>query len=373
MTPHLGSFILRRAVSAVVLVLVVASAAVLLARLAPGDHLEFELTPTQIAAERHRLGLDAPSTCSISPGCGVSPASISGSRPGIPGGASATSSPSESGTPLSSAAPRSSSRRRSGFRSAWSAPGAAAIRSRWTTRGLSVVLLALPPVVLSLGLLFLASKTGWFPVGGLPRRRRRRDASSLGAAGAGARTARRRDTRAPAIARDGRRASPSVGPGRARAGIPSTRLVWSHAMRLSLTPVLAVYGVIAATLISGSFAVEYVMTWLGLGRLLYDGLIARDANVVAGCAATGQPPSQSASSRGRRARRCRPEGRGSAMRRTRAIGGALLAGLVLAALFAPVLTPTLRCASSPTTRTLRRCVLTSFRPTGESCGPSSDR
>ena len=61
MTPHLGSFILRRAVSAVVLVLVVASAAVLLARLAPGDHfLEFEAHPHPIAAERHRLGLDAP-------------------------------------------------------------------------------------------------------------------------------------------------------------------------------------------------------------------------------------------------------------------------------------------------------------------------
>ncbi len=64
-------------------------------------------------------------------------------------------------------------------------------------------------------------------------------------------------------------------------------MVWRHALRLSLTPVLAVYGVHRRTLISGSFAVEYVMTWPGLGRLLYDGLIARDANVVAGCAATG--------------------------------------------------------------------------------------
>jgi hypothetical protein len=35
-TPHLGTFILRRAVSAIVLVLVVSSAAVILARLAPG-------------------------------------------------------------------------------------------------------------------------------------------------------------------------------------------------------------------------------------------------------------------------------------------------------------------------------------------------
>ena len=30
------------------------------------------------------------------------------------------------------------------------------------------MLLALPPIVLSLALLFVASRTGWFPVGGFP-------------------------------------------------------------------------------------------------------------------------------------------------------------------------------------------------------------
>ena len=63
--------------------------------------------------------------------------------------------------------------------------------------------------------------------------------------------------------------------------------MWGHAFKLSLTPVLAIYGVVIGALISGSFVVEYVMTWPGLGRLMYDGLIARDANVVAGCAAAG--------------------------------------------------------------------------------------
>jgi peptide/nickel transport system permease protein len=153
---------------------------------------------------------------------------------------------------------------------------------------MSILLLSLPPVILSLGLLFLASATGWFPVGGLP--------SSGGAAAMVrhlvlpvlalglpvAATLERLQSRAMADALR----HPSVQAARAR-GIPESRVVWSHALRLSLTPVLAVYGVIAATLISGSFAVEYVMTWPGLGRLLYDGLIARDANVVAGCAATG--------------------------------------------------------------------------------------
>lgn len=289
MTPHLGSFILRRAVSAIILVLVVSSAAVILARLAPGDHLsEFELTPARIAAERHRLGLDAPlyvqyfawlqrfarfdlGESTRYPGRRVSGliAERIGNTAAL--GVAALILATALGIPL-------------GVVSATTRRGPLAL----TTSGVSIALLALPPVVLSLGLLFLASKTGWFPVGGLP--------SNGGAAAffhhlvlpvlalglPVAATLERLQSRAMADALR----HPSVQAARAR-GIPQARLVWSHALRLSLTPVLAVYGVIAATLISGSFAVEYVMTWPGLGRLLYDGLIARDANVVAGCAATG--------------------------------------------------------------------------------------
>jgi peptide/nickel transport system permease protein len=288
-TPHLGSFILRRAVSAVILVLIVASAAVLLARLAPGDHLsEFDLTPAQIAAERHRLGLDAPLHVQYFVWLGRFARFDLGESTRYPGrrvsdliaerigntlvlGGAALLIATALGIPLGVVSGR-------GGRD----PLALA------TRGLSVILLALPPVVLSLGLLFLASKTGWFPVGGLP--------PAGGVSGMlhylvlpvlalglpVAATLERLQSRAMADALR----HPSIQAARAR-GIPSTRLVWSHALRLSLTPVLAVYGVIAATLISGSFAVEYVMTWPGLGRLLYDGLIARDANVVAGGAATG--------------------------------------------------------------------------------------
>jgi peptide/nickel transport system permease protein len=288
-TPHLGSFILRRAVAAIVLVLVVSSAAVILARLAPGDHLsEFELTPAQIAAERHRLGLDAPvylqylgwlrrfarfdlGESTRYPGRRVS--DLIAERIGNTAvlGISALVLATALGIPL-------------GVLSATSRRAPIAM----ATRGASIVLLALPPVILSLGLLFLASRTGWFPVGGLP---------SDGGASAAlhhlilpvlalglpvAATLERLQSRAMSDALR----HPSMQAARAR-GLSRARVVWSHALRLSLTPVLAVYGVIAATLISGSFAVEYVMTWPGLGRLLYDGLIARDANLVAGCAATG--------------------------------------------------------------------------------------
>jgi peptide/nickel transport system permease protein len=81
-------------------------------------------------------------------------------------------------------------------------------------------------------------------------------------------------------------ADPAILAARAR-GLPHRRIVWRHALRLSLKPVLAVYGVIVGALLSGSFVVEYVMSWPGLGRLMYDALVYRDANLAAGCAAAG--------------------------------------------------------------------------------------
>ena len=41
------------------------------------------------------------------------------------------------------------------------------------------------------------------------------------------------------------------------------------------------------SLFSGSFVVEVVTSWPGLGRLMFDALKARDLYLVAGCAAAG--------------------------------------------------------------------------------------
>ena len=70
-------------------------------------------------------------------------------------------------------------------------------------------------------------------------------------------------------------------------GIPPSRLVWRHAARQSLRPVLGVYGIVVGSLFSGSLAVELVTSWPGLGRLLYDAVLATDVTLVAGCAAAG--------------------------------------------------------------------------------------
>jgi peptide/nickel transport system permease protein len=157
-----------------------------------------------------------------------------------------------------------------------------------TIRAATTIVLSVPPIVLSLVLLFVAARTGWFPVGGLPEHSTVAEATRhlvlpvLALALPIAAALERLQSRSMMEAlRD-----PSILAARAR-GVSLRRLVWRHAFRLSLKPVLAVYGVMIGALISGSFIVEYVMSWPGLGRLMYDALRSRDANLAAACAATG--------------------------------------------------------------------------------------
>ena len=70
-------------------------------------------------------------------------------------------------------------------------------------------------------------------------------------------------------------------------GVPRSRVVWRDALKAALRPVAALYGLVVGTLLSGSFAVEVITAWPGLGRLMLDALRARDVYLVAGCAAAG--------------------------------------------------------------------------------------
>ncbi len=47
------------------------------------------------------------------------------------------------------------------------------------------------------------------------------------------------------------------------------------------------FGGVFGNLLSGSFIVEIVTSWPGLGRLMFDALRSRDLYLVAGCAAAG--------------------------------------------------------------------------------------
>lgn len=68
-------------------------------------------------------------------------------------------------------------------------------------------------------------------------------------------------------------------------GLSDRRAAWRYGWPLSLPAVLGVVSLVASQLVSGSLAVEFVTNWPGLGRLTYDALMARDADLAAGCAA----------------------------------------------------------------------------------------
>jgi peptide/nickel transport system permease protein len=70
-------------------------------------------------------------------------------------------------------------------------------------------------------------------------------------------------------------------------GVSRSRIVWRDGLKAALGPVASVYGLVVASLLSGSFAVEMVTSWPGLGRLMFEALRARDVFLVAGCAAAG--------------------------------------------------------------------------------------
>lgn len=70
-------------------------------------------------------------------------------------------------------------------------------------------------------------------------------------------------------------------------GLSPRRLLWVHAGRQALRPVLGIYGIVIATLFSGSVAVETITSWPGIGRLMLEALLGRDLFLVAGCALAG--------------------------------------------------------------------------------------
>lgn len=262
------------------LVFAVSSGALLLAQLAPGDFTsEIGMTAEEMAAERRRLGLDRPFAeqytrwlkRSVTLDLGESfqykrpvlalvreharntallatSALIVATMVGIPWGVI------------------TGSRRGAGVR---------------MLRGLSLLTLSVPPLISSLVLITIAARTGWLPVSGMDGPRHFVVPTLALALPVAAMLERlQSQSIAEALAR------PSAIAARAR-GVPERLIVWRHGWRQSLGPILGIYGVIIGSLFSGSFAVEVVTSWPGLGQLMRDALLARDTYLVAGCAAAG--------------------------------------------------------------------------------------
>jgi ABC-type dipeptide/oligopeptide/nickel transport system permease component len=150
-----------------------------------------------------------------------------------------------------------------------------------TLRGVSLVLLSVPPLISALVLLTIAARTGWLPVSGMGGIRHL-ILPTIALALPVAASLERLQSQSIADAL----ALPSVLAARAR-GIHGARLLWRHGWRQSLAPVLGVYGIIVGSLFSGSFAVEIVTSWPGLGALMLQAIMVRDTYLVAGCAAAG--------------------------------------------------------------------------------------
>lgn len=63
-------------------------------------------------------------------------------------------------------------------------------------------------------------------------------------------------------------------------GLSEARVVWKHALRNSLLPMLTYMGAFFATMISGAVVVETVFSWPGIGRLAYESILNRDYPVM---------------------------------------------------------------------------------------------
>ncbi len=264
-------YIARRLLTAALLVFVVSSASFLLARAAPGDHLSgFDIDPAYAAAERRRLGLDRPILEQYASWLGGGlrldfgeslrfrrpVTDLVRERAGNTAvlGVCALLLATVVGIPLGVI---SGSRR--GLVPA-------------LLGGTSLLLLSIPPLVTSL--LLLVADLRWRP--DLPPV----VAPALALALPITALLERLQSQAMSEALS----EPSIAAAVAR-GIPPRRVIWRHGLRLSLKPVLAIYGIVVGGVLSGSFVVEIVLDWPGLGDLMYEALISRDLFLVAGCAA----------------------------------------------------------------------------------------
>jgi len=294
----MARFLARRLLFACVLVLAVSSAALLLTRLAPGDvtaQLGAFAPREEVERTRARFGLDEGPLAqwggwlaraarldfgdSFLYNRPVGPLVLRAAGNTAMLGLTALALATLAGVPLGIF---------TGSRRGGTLPG--------LVRAVSLACLSLPPLLTSLAFVFVAARTGWLPAGGM---------TTPGAADAGwgawvADVAWHMPLPAlalalPVAATLERLQAQSMGEvagepfllAAAARGLSRRRLVLRHAWPVAVRPVCAVYGLVIGALLSGSFIVEYVTAWPGLGRLMYEALVARDIYLVAACAATG--------------------------------------------------------------------------------------
>jgi peptide/nickel transport system permease protein len=169
---------------------------------------------------------------------------------------------------------------------------AAVKKDSWVDRlcaGLAFLGLSIPEVLLALLALLFAYATGWFPVGGaqgalhdtmsgweqfcdrchhliLP-------AVVLAASSVAGIMRQMRSNLLDTLRAE------YVTAARAK-GLPEGWVVYKHALRNAINPLLTIFGYSLAGLLSGAFIVENIMAWPGLGRLTLEALNAKDYPLV---------------------------------------------------------------------------------------------
>ena len=154
-------------------------------------------------------------------------------------------------------------------------------RNRWDDRALGFVSLlglsfpnfALGPILI----LFFAVKLGWLPVSGtgslanlvLP-------AITMGGALAAILTRMVRTAMLEELSQDYIRTA------RAK-GLPERTVVYKHALRNAMIPILTVLGLQFGALLAGAIVTETIFSWPGIGRLTIQAISNRDYYLVQGC------------------------------------------------------------------------------------------
>ena len=171
----------------------------------------------------------------------------------------------------------------------------AAVRQySWIDKTLSLIAfiwLSIPEILSGLLLLMFAARTGWFPVGGM-RSLDYDEMSALGKLGdlawhlalpalvvglvpLASRMRQMRGNLLDVLRLD------YVTTARSK-GLDEGVVIYKHALRNALNPMITLFGYTLGALVSGSFVAEIIFSWPGLGRLTLDAILTQDQYLVMG-------------------------------------------------------------------------------------------
>ena len=161
------------------------------------------------------------------------------------------------------------------------------ILSFFTTLGLSM-----PSFLLALLAVLLAARTGWFPIGGVRSLDYERfstmqkiadflhhlilPASVLALRQVPGYLQQLRASLLESLSQD------YVLAARAR-GLSEGAILFKHALRNAVNPIISMLGNSAGSLLSGAFVVEVILSWPGIGSLAVSSLLSRDLNALLAC------------------------------------------------------------------------------------------